>query len=78
MYILRGELESIFPPWSGKRILQKGPGVWAYHLGALRYILRCDVALTGLVTGIWEDKEEPCKIADAGGKSLEEPEKRKL
>jgi len=28
------------------------------------------------VVGIWEDKEEPCKIADGGGKSLEEAEKK--
>lgn len=78
MFILHRELERIFPSRSGKIILQKDSGVWAHYLGPLRYILRCDVALTGPMMGIWEDKEEPCKIADAGGKSLEEPEKREL
>lgn len=71
VYFTRGTGKRFFLSWSGKLILQKGPGGCGYYLGALRSILRCDEALTGPKMGIQEGREEPAKIADAGGKSLE-------
>lgn len=62
----------LFSPWE-QVMLQKGPGFGAHHLGALRYNLRWDVVLTGVVIEIWVGKEKTCKIAAAGEKSFEEP-----
>lgn len=62
MFISHRKLEKHFSILEWKN----NPGVWVYYVGALRYILRCDVALIGPMMGIWEAKEEPSELQMLG------------